>query len=274
MPELAHPTLRPRRRRINGQLRRVKRPMSARNARPKKLHVLHGGSSSLRTAKLDGRSAMARSEKQFVAALVADLHRAPSTWERSLFQLAARLESMSKLARLHIEKDGTLNPGAATALVQASRELITLSGEGVFTPPKADISALRQAQAEALRQLSNQALEALLVQQAPGSSILERHPTRPVAPLREGSSANVGPDYPARQNHPATAPLLLLPAPAAIRPRINKRPPKPPLPRDQWPIVEKGGPGFHVVKPKDVQVVTDQKPEVAVERWDSPWRMR
>jgi hypothetical protein len=179
--------------------------------------------------------------------------------QSALFRSVARLDTLANIARANVEREGTLNPHASDALVKAARELLALAESDTFTAEvKPNNAALLQAQRQALRELSSEALRALYWYRYGG-------------PLPEGVR---GPEPP-----------LYLPAPAlAEDPTPSPEPPQDAggPPADASDVIDvapepsepppAGGPGYRVVKQPETPVfVEDEK--MAWQRWDSPWRI-
>lgn len=112
-------------RRRNGRLIRQKSPQSRGNARPKKVHIMHGGASrALRRAPLDRRTRIGRFCEGFKQALVAHVGGDPSAVQAELIELAARNAVQWRIAHEHtVRKDGRLDSQALDQYLRIQREL-------------------------------------------------------------------------------------------------------------------------------------------------------
>ena len=243
--------------------RRVIRLDAKRNARPKKLHVLGGGHSKVLrdvAQELDGRTRRGKHERRTYRRLVR-AHGGPKhiTPELDLLlRSLARIETLSLIASDAIAHSGSVGAGSLTsgstdALLRAVRELRDLLAH----PALASLAMPALAAGRDVVTMSDEELEYLARGEAPP-------PMRPEPALR-----------PLR---PEPAPLLLLPAPT--RPRIKSRDNAGVKNALTSPVqgrsrVDAGEAGLG-------QVASTGKPSrgsqpddlLAVDRWDSPWRMR
>jgi hypothetical protein len=122
-------------RRINGQLARLKRPDAAGNARPLVKYVSHGAGSGLLRDPLDRRTRVGKAYHAHLAALAAHVGGDPNTVEIELIDQAARLALLVDIAwgetvRTGVVSDGQLSPAFAAFLAAArdQRAVLTLIG--------------------------------------------------------------------------------------------------------------------------------------------------
>jgi len=109
---------------------RVKRPDSARLAKPKAVAIRHGGMGALRGARLDRRTREAKFELGVIGARVAHLGGESQVSEPmlSIVRQSARLELLLALAYAEVVRKGVLNAqgelsGAVDAVLSIGREL-------------------------------------------------------------------------------------------------------------------------------------------------------
>lgn len=99
---------------------RVKRPDSAALARPRKIIMVHAGSSAaFRTGVFDGRTKLAKLYKQHVAALEAHLGGDLTPPQSRLVDQAARLALLNELIWGEIDKQGVFKDGDVRPAVDA-----------------------------------------------------------------------------------------------------------------------------------------------------------
>lgn len=108
---------------------RPKSPESAPNGRPHALSIRHGGTSALRRARLDKRTAEARYEVQVIAALTHHLGGAAriTTPQSILIEHTARLRLLAELAMSEVRRSGVTGKaglsGALAAYLATTREM-------------------------------------------------------------------------------------------------------------------------------------------------------
>jgi hypothetical protein len=97
-----------------------------RNAKTKKVHIVHGGNSRAlrRGPQQDGRTKISKFSKAFNATLVAHVGGDPSAVEAELIELATQDAVLWRIARSQlISKSGRLDPHALDQYLRVQREL-------------------------------------------------------------------------------------------------------------------------------------------------------
>lgn len=126
---------------------RRKRPDSATLARPKKIHVIHGGQSTVLLRKpLDGRTVLGRMYKEHVAALEEHLGNDLTPPQARLVDQASRLALLSTIAWSELVDNGIFKEGVPVPAVETfikatshEREILKLLG---LTAPIKQVPAL------------------------------------------------------------------------------------------------------------------------------------
>jgi len=229
---------------------RIKRPDAARNAKPKKLHVVDAGQSKeLRDVKqeLDGRTRRGKHERRTYRRLVR-AHGGPKHISPELDLLLrslARIETLSLIASDAIAHSGSVGAGSLTsgstdALLRAVRELRDLLAH----PALASLAMPALAAGRDVVTMSDEELEFLARGEIP----------RPQPPPARPALRVVDQEQP-----------IALPPPL---PRIRLRGVKAvPVTKE---VIKEVKPPPPLTAPVRGTSVDDS---LAVDRWDSPWRM-